>query len=96
MQSKGKKGGTVSKLVHELDRISTAVELKSSTSVRDVMDRVCTLDGVEEGSNFYRMATRTFQNREKRDMFVAMRKPHLQLMVLKNEATLLGGHHLSI
>jgi hypothetical protein len=96
MQSKGKKGGTVSKLVHELSRISAAVELKSSTSVRDVMDRVCTLDGVEEGSDLYRMAARIFQNREKRDMFVAMGKPHLQLMFLKDEATLLGGHHFSI
>jgi hypothetical protein len=42
------------------------------------------------------MAARIFQNREKRDMFVVMEKPHLQLMFLKDEATLLGGHHFSI
>jgi hypothetical protein len=54
MQSKGKKRGTVSKLVHELSRISDAIELKRSpssrnlgSSIRDVMERVCTLDGIE-------------------------------------------------
>jgi transcriptional regulator len=57
---------------------------------------VCTLEGVEEGSDLYRIADRIFQNREKRDMFVVMEKPHLQLMFLKDEAELLGGRHFSI
>lgn len=93
----------MSKLIYELGHISDAVELKRLTSsgnsgsnIRNVMERVCTLDGVEEGSNFHRMSTRIFQNRENRDMFVAMKKPHLQLMFLKDEAALLGGRHLSI
>jgi len=103
MQSKGKKGGTVSKLVHELSRISDAIELKRSpssgnlgSSIRDVMERLCTLDGIEEGNDLHRMAACIFQNREKRDMFVVMEKPHLQLMFLKDEAALLGGRHFSI
>jgi hypothetical protein len=103
MQSKGKKVGTVSKLIHELSRISDAVELRRQpssgnlgSSIRDVMERVCTLKGVEEGSDLYRIAARIFQNREKRDMFVVMEKPHLQLMFLKDEAELLGGRHFSI
>jgi hypothetical protein len=29
-------------------------------------------------------------------MSVVMEKPHLQLMFLKDEVTLLGGHHFSI
>jgi hypothetical protein len=97
MQSKGKKGGMVSKLIYELGCISDAVELKRSTSsgnsgssIRDVMERVCTLDGVEEGSYLHRMAAHIFQNKEKRDMFVVMEKPYLQFMFLKDEATLLG------
>jgi len=63
MQSKGKKVGTVSKLIHELSRISDAVEPKRQpssenlgSSIRDVMERVCTLEGVEEGSDLYRIA----------------------------------------
>jgi hypothetical protein len=103
MQSKGKKVGTVSKLIHELNRISDAVQLRRQpssgnlgSSIHDVMERVCTLEGVEEGSDLDRLAARIFQNREKRDMFVVMEKPHLQLMFLKDEAELLGGHHFSI
>jgi hypothetical protein len=93
----------VSKLKHELGRISDAVELKRLTSsensgsiIRDVMEHVCTLDGVEEGSNFHCISARIFQNRENRDMFVAMKKPHLKLMFLKDEVALLGGRHFSI
>jgi hypothetical protein len=103
MQSKWKKVGIVSKLIHELSCISDAVELRRQpssgnlgSSIRDVMEHVCTLEGVEEGSDLYRIAARIFQNREKRDMFVVMEKPHLQLMFLKDEAELLGGRHFSI
>jgi hypothetical protein len=103
MQRKGKKWGTLSKLIHELGRISDVVELKKSTSsgnlgssIRDVMERVCTLDGVEKGSDLHRMSVRIFQNRAKRDMFVVMEKLHLQLIFLKDEVALLGRHHFSI
>ncbi len=54
------------------------------------MESVCALDGVEEGSDLHHMAACIFQNRKKRDIFVAMEKPHLQLMFLKDEAELLG------
>jgi hypothetical protein len=57
------------------------------------LERVCTLEGVEKGSDLYRIAARIFQ---KRDMFVVMEKPHLQLMFLKDGAELLGGRHFSI
>jgi len=93
----------MSKLVHELSHISDAVKLKRSTSsgnlgssIRDVMERMCTLDGVKEGLDLHRMAARIFQNIEKRNMFVVMEKPHLQLMFLQDEAALLGGRHFSI
>jgi hypothetical protein len=93
----------VSKLIHELGRISNDVELTRSTSsrnsgnsIRDVMEYVCTLNGVEKDSDLHHMAACIFQNRKKRDIFVAMEKPHLQLMFLKDEATLLGGRHFSI
>ena len=72
MQSKGKKVGIASKLLNELSKISNDVELKarsqanSSNSIRDVLERVYTLDGVEEGSDFHHMAARIFQNKEKR------------------------------
>jgi hypothetical protein len=103
MQNKGNKVGTVSKLIHKLSRISDAVELRRQHSsgnlgsnICDVMERVCTLEGIEMGSDLYRIAAHIFQNREKRDMSVAMEKPHLQLMFLKDEAELLGGCHFSI
>jgi hypothetical protein len=72
MQSKGKKAGIASKLLNKLSKISNAVELKatsqanSSSNICDVLKHVCTLDGVEEGSNFHRMVARIFQNKEKR------------------------------
>jgi hypothetical protein len=103
MQSKGKKVGIVSKLIHELSRISDVVELRRQpssgnlgSSIRDVMECVCTLEGVEGGSDLYRIAARISQNRKKRDMFIVMEKLHLQLMFLKDEAELLGGRHFSI
>jgi hypothetical protein len=94
----------MSKLIHELSRISDAVELRRQpnsrnlgSSIHDVMGRVCMLEGVEEGSDLYRIAARIFQNREKKDMFVVMKKPHLQLIFLKDESELLGwGRHFSI
>uniref|UniRef100_A0A2N9EEH3 Myb/SANT-like domain-containing protein n=1 Tax=Fagus sylvatica TaxID=28930 RepID=A0A2N9EEH3_FAGSY len=38
-----------------------ASSLEPGSSIRDVMERVCTLDGVEKGSNLYLMAARIFQ-----------------------------------
>jgi hypothetical protein len=93
MQSKGKKTGIVSKLINKLSRISNVVELKvaslvnSGNSIRDVLKHVCTLDGVEEGFDFHHMAARIFQNKEKREVFAILKKPHLQLMFLKDELT---------
>ena len=67
VHGKGKKGGGALMLTHQLSRICDAVELRNSasslepgSSIRDVMERVCTLDGVEKGSNLYLMAARIF------------------------------------
>ena len=101
MQSKGKKRA-MSKPIYELSRTSNDMELKSSanseipgSSIRDVMERVCTLDGVEKSSNLYLKAAHIFQKREKREMFVVIEEPHLQLVFLKYEVRLLEGHHFS-
>ena len=89
-------------LTHQLSCIYDTVELRNSasslepgSSIHDVMERVCTLDGVEKGSNLYLMVARIFQKREKREMFVVMEESHLQLMFLKNEAELLGRHYFT-
>uniref|UniRef100_A0A2N9E5N8 Uncharacterized protein n=1 Tax=Fagus sylvatica TaxID=28930 RepID=A0A2N9E5N8_FAGSY len=102
LHGKGKKGGAATMLTHQLSRICEAVELRNSSSlmeprssIRDVMERVCTLDGAEKGSNLYLMAARIFQKREKREMFVVMGEPHLQLKFLKDEAELLGRHYFT-
>uniref|UniRef100_A0A2N9FS97 Myb/SANT-like domain-containing protein n=1 Tax=Fagus sylvatica TaxID=28930 RepID=A0A2N9FS97_FAGSY len=86
LHGKRKKGGAATMLTHQLSRICEAVELRNSaslmeprSSIRDVMERVCTLDGAEKGSDLYLMAARIFQKREKREMFVVMGEPHLQL-----------------
>ena len=100
LHGKGKKGGAATMLTHQLSRICEAVELRNSTSlmeprrsIRDVMECVCTLDGVEKGSDLYLMAASIFQKREKREMFVVMGEPRLQLKFLKDEAELLGRHY---
>ena len=67
-QSKGKKGGTALQLTQQLSRICDVVELRNSvfsmepsSTIRNVMERVCTLDGIEKGSELYLMAARIFQ-----------------------------------
>ena len=67
IHGKGKKGGGALMLTHQLSRICDIVELMNSasslelgSSIRDIMERVCTLDGVEKGSNLYLMAARIF------------------------------------
>uniref|UniRef100_A0A2N9HEM5 Myb/SANT-like domain-containing protein n=1 Tax=Fagus sylvatica TaxID=28930 RepID=A0A2N9HEM5_FAGSY len=98
----GKKGGTATMLTHQLSRICEVVELRNSASlieprsnISDVMEHVCTLDGAEKGSDLYLMTARIFQKREKREMFVVMGEPHLQLKFLKDEAELLGRHYFT-
>ncbi|KAL4638818.1 hypothetical protein ACB092_03G174300 [Castanea dentata] len=85
-QSKGKKGGTALQLTQQLSHICVVVELRNSafsvepsSTIRNVMEHVCTLDDIEKGSELYLMAARIFQKREKREMFVVMEEPHLQL-----------------
>jgi hypothetical protein len=106
VQSRGKKERALSKLIHLLSRIGDAIELINSaslessleipgSSIRDVMKYVCTLDGVDEGSHLHRVAARIFQKREKREAFVAIKEPSLQLKFLKDEAKLLGAHYFS-
>ena len=67
-QSKGKKGGTALQLTQQLSRICDVVELRNSafsvepsSTIHNVMERVCTLDDIEKGSELYLMATRIFQ-----------------------------------
>jgi hypothetical protein len=102
MQNKGKKGITNSKLIHKFGLINDVVELKSSlssgnldSSIHNVMECMCTLDDVDEGFNLHHVAVHIFQNREKIEMFVVLEKPHLQLMFLRDEETLLGGCYFS-
>ncbi|XP_030933719.1 uncharacterized protein LOC115959453 [Quercus lobata] len=99
-QSKGKKGGTALQLTQQLCRICDVVKLRNSafsmepsSTIRNVMERVCTLDGIEKGFELYLMAARIFQKREKREMFVVMEELYLQLQFLQEEARLLGGHY---
>ena len=87
-------------MTQQLSRICDVVELRNSafsvepsSTIRNVMDCVCTLDGIEKGSELYPMAARIFQKREKREMFVVMEEPYLQLQFLQEEARLLGGHY---
>ena len=99
-QGKGKKGGIALKLTQQLSRSCDVVKLRNATcsvelgsTIRNVMERVCILDGIEKGSKLYLMAARMFQKQEKREMFVVMREPHLQLQFLQEEAGLSGGHY---
>jgi hypothetical protein len=67
IHGKRKKGGGALMLTHQLSRIcdvelrNSASSLEPGSSIRDVMERVCTLDGVEKGSNLYLMAALIFQ-----------------------------------
>jgi hypothetical protein len=68
---------------------------ESGSSIHNVMERVCTLDGVEKGSDLDLMVACIFQKGEKREIFVVMGEPHLQLKFLKDEAELLGRHYFT-
>ncbi|XP_075633430.1 L10-interacting MYB domain-containing protein-like [Castanea sativa] len=83
-QGKGKKGGAALKMTQQLSRMCDVVESRNlvisvepGSTIRNVMERVCTLDGIEKGSELYFMAARIFQKREKREMFVVMGEPYL-------------------
>ena len=72
-QSKGKKGGIALQLTQQLSCIYDVVELRNSacsvepsSTICNVMEHVCTLDGIEKGSKLYLMVARIFQN-EKRE-----------------------------
>ena len=89
-------------LTHQLSRICEVVELRNSASlieprsnISDVIEHVCTLDGAEKGSDLYLLTARIFQKREKREMFVVIGEPHLQLKFLKDEAELLERHYFT-
>ena len=68
-QSKGKKGGTALQLTQQLiSHICVVVELRNSaclvepsSTIHNVMECVCTLDGIEKGSELYLMAACIFQ-----------------------------------
>ena len=76
--------------VMELWNLARSVE---PSTIRNVMERVCNLDGIEKGSKLYLMAARIFQKWEKKEMFVMMEEPYLQLQFLQEEARLLGGYY---
>ncbi|KAL4642656.1 hypothetical protein ACB092_02G036200 [Castanea dentata] len=66
-QSKGKKGGMALQLTQQLSRICDVVELRNSvflvepsSTIRNVIKCVCTLDGIEKGSELYLMIARIF------------------------------------
>ena len=66
-QSKGKKGGMALQLTQQLSRICDVVELRNSAfsvepsnTIRNVMERVCTFDGIEKGFEFYLIAAHIF------------------------------------
>ena len=87
-------------MTQHLSHICDVVELRNSacsvepsSTIRNVMERVCISDGIKKGSELYLMAARIFQKQEKREMFVVMGEPHLQLQFLQEEASLSGGHY---
>ena len=65
-QSKGKKGGTALQLTQQLSRIcdvelrNSAFSVEPSNTIRNVMERVCTFDGIEKGFEFYLIAAHIF------------------------------------
>ncbi|XP_075637295.1 uncharacterized protein LOC142609562 [Castanea sativa] len=87
-QKKRKLGAA--KLDNHLSRLADACELRSlanlreqQSSIRIVMELVCTLPGVEKGSDLYFAASRIFLKKSYREMFVSLKKPDLQLRWLK-------------
>ena len=87
-QKKRKLGAA--KLDNHLSRLEDACELRSlansreqQSSIRNVMELVCTLPGVEKGSDLYFAASHIFLKKSYREMFVILKKPDLQLRWLK-------------
>ena len=42
--------------------------MELSSTIRNVTERVCTVDGIEKGSKLYLMAAHIFQKQEERDV----------------------------
>ena len=67
--------------------------MEPGSTIHNVIESVCILDSIEKGIKFYLMAACIFQKREKREMFVVMEEPYIQLQFLQEEEKLLGGHY---
>ncbi|XP_023916892.2 uncharacterized protein LOC112028437 [Quercus suber] len=87
-QKKRKLGAA--KLDNHLSRLEDACELRSlansrkqQSSIRNVMELVCTLPGVEKASDLYFAASHIFLRKSYREMFVTLKEPDLQLRWLK-------------
>ena len=101
-QGKGKKGGAALKMTQQLSHMCDVVESRNlgflvepGISIRNVMEHVCTLDVIKQGFELYFMVACIFQKQEKREMFIVMGEPHLQLQFLQEEARLLWGNYFS-
>ena len=51
--------------------------MELGSTIHNVMECVCILDGIEKGFELYLMETHIFQKQGKREMFVMMGEPHL-------------------
>ncbi|XP_057963707.1 L10-interacting MYB domain-containing protein-like [Malania oleifera] len=91
--------GGAAKFSRQLDHIMEVKEGRSSakssatsmmtnlpgSSIADVMELMENIPDIEPGSELYMLGTRLFMKSENREMFVALKRPHVRLVWLKQE-----------
>lgn len=78
-----------SRLFDALDRLCDAIEYRRrdlpGCSTLEVMETLRSLPGIVEGDELYMKAADILIKRENREMFVALRKPEIQIIWLKQK-----------
>ncbi|XP_022929169.1 L10-interacting MYB domain-containing protein-like [Cucurbita moschata] len=84
-----KVGSSSSRLFEALDRLCDAIEYRRrdlpGCSTLEVMETLRGLPGIVEGDELYMKAADILVKRENREMFVALRKPEIQITWLKQK-----------
>lgn len=84
-----KVGSSSSRLFEALDRLYDAIEYRRrdlpGCSTLEVMETLRGMPGIVEGDELYMKAADILIKRENREMFVALRKPEIQITWLKQK-----------
>ncbi|RYR39061.1 hypothetical protein Ahy_A09g044478 [Arachis hypogaea] len=92
---KAKKVGGAQKLSHQIDRLCEAVECRSSNkndtlgpSITQAIEELDAIPDIDPLGQIYMFATRLFLDKDKRELFVALKHKEVKIAWLMNEKNL--------